>query len=122
MDKELFNYVAQRADILETSPASTQITKDAARAWKDDVADGADSPCVTKATEKLLDILEGRPTTIDGVIEFAKGPAAQIFGEDAAKAMLEKHLKRKEAGAKYCDCDACTAASELLAKFGRIEL
>ena len=35
---------------------------------------------------------------------------------------LAEQLKRKEAGAKYCNCPSCTAASELLAKFGRIEL
>ena len=74
------------------------------------------------ATDKLLDVLEGRPTTIDGVIAFAEGPAKQLMGEEAAAAMLAEQLKRKEAGAKYCNCPSCTAASELLAKFGRIEL
>ena len=77
---------------------------------------------VAAATDKLLDVLEGRPTTIDGVIAFAEGPAKQLMGEEVAAAMLAEQLKRKEAGAKYCNCPSCTAASELLAKFGRIEL
>jgi hypothetical protein len=122
MEKELFDYIAERADILSTSGASTQVTKDAALAWKEAVAaDGSDA-AVEDATNKLLDILDGRPTTIDGVIAFAQGPAKGMFGEEAAAKMLAEQLKRKEQGARYCNCDACTAASELLAKFGRIEL
>lgn len=120
MKQELFDYVSERADILSTSNSSTQVTKDAALAWKEAVA--ADPAAANEATNALLDVLEGRPTTIDGVIAFAQGPAKQLFGEEAAAQILAKQLKRKEAGAKYCDCEACTAASELLAKFGRIEL
>ena len=120
MEKELFDYIAERVDILSVSGASTQVTKDAALAWKEAVAaDGAD---VEAATTALLDILEGRPTTIDGVIAFAQGPAKQMFGEEAAEQMLAEQLARKEQGAKFCNCEACTAASELLAKFGRVEL
>lgn len=120
MEKELFDYVAERADVLSVSGASTQVTKDAALAWKEAVA--ADAAAADEATVKLLDVLEGRPTTIDGVIAFAQGPAAGMFGEEVAAQILAKQLARKEQGAKYCDCEACTAASELLAKFGRIEL
>ena len=122
MEKELFDYVATRVDALSVAGSSTQVTKDAALAWKDAVAaDGSDA-AVEKATTDLLDILEGRPTTIDEVIDFAQGPAAGMFGEEAAAKMLEEQLKRKEQGAKYCNCEACSAASELLAKFGRITL
>lgn len=122
MEKELFDYVTQRAEVLATSDASTQVTKDAAEAWKAAVAADASDAAVKAATEKLLDVLEGRPTTIDGVIAFAEGPAKQMFGEEAAAQILAKQQQRKAQGAKYCDCPSCTAASELLAKFGRIEL
>lgn len=122
MDKELFDYVSQRVDVLAVSSASTQVTKDAAQAWKDAVAtDGQD--VAAQATEKLLDVLEGRPTTtIDEAIAFAQGPAKECFGEEAAAKMLAQETQRKAQGAKYCSCEACTAASELLGKFGRIEL
>lgn len=120
MEKELFDYVAERVDILAVSNASTQVTKDAAAAWKKCVS--TDESAADGATETLLNILEGRPTTIDGVIAFAQGPAVAMFGEEAAADMLAEQTKRKEEGAKYCNCEACTAASELLAKFGRIEL
>ena len=122
MEKELFDYVAQRADVLSVADTSTQVTKDAALAWKAAVAADSSDAAVKDATNKLLDILEGRPTTIDGVIAFAEGPAKEMFGEEAAAQMLAEQLDRKEQGAKYCNCEACTAASELLAKFGRIEL
>lgn len=122
MDKETFDYVAERADVLETSYASTQVTKDAATAWKKAVAADNGDTAVEEATKQLLDILEGRPTTIDGVIAFAKGAAVEMMGAEAAAKMLEEQEQRKAAGAKYCNCPACTAASELLAKFGRIEL
>ena len=122
MEKELFDYVAERVDTLAAAGSSTQVTKDAALAWKEAVAaDGSDA-AVEEATNKLLDVLEGRPTTIDGVIAFAEGPAKELFGEEAAAQMLAEQLERKEQGAKYCNCEACAAASELLAKFGRIEL
>ena len=109
-------------EVLATNDASTQVTKEAAAAWEAAVAADASDEAVAAATDKLLDVLEGRPTTIDGVIAFAEGPAKQLMGEEAAAAMLAEQLKRKEAGAKYCNCPSCTAASELLAKFGRIEL
>lgn len=120
MEKELFDYVAQRVDILETADSSTQVTKDAATAWKKAVA--ADEAAADEATNALLDVLEGRPTTIDGVIAFLQGAGKELFGEEAAAQALEAQLARKEAGAKWCDCSACTAATEILAKFGRVEL
>lgn len=122
MEKELFDYVAKRADILAASNLSTQVTKDAAQAWKDAVAADASDAAAEAATTQLLDILEGRPTTIDGVIAFLEGPAKEMLGEEAAATGLATQLKRKEEGAKWCDCEACTAATEILAKFGRVEL
>ena len=122
MEKELFDFVNERADILVTSQSSTQVTKDAAQAWKDAIAADASDEAKQAATNKLLDILEGRPTTIDGVIAFASGPAKELMGDEAAAQMLEAQLKRKEQGAKWCNCPSCAAASELLARFGRVEL
>ncbi len=110
MDKELFDFVAERADILATADSSKQATKDAALDWKEAVE--ADPSCADAETAKL----------VEGVIAFLEGPAKEILGEEAAAAGLAAQLERKEAGAKWCDCPACTAATEILAKFGRIEL
>ena len=122
MNKETFDYVAERVDALADSEFSTQVTKDAAQAWKDAVAADSSDAAIDAATNDLLDVLEGRPTTIDGVIAFLQGPAIEMLGEDAAASALAAQQQRKEAGAKYCDCEACSAATEILAKFDRIEL
>lgn len=119
MEKELFDFVAERADILSTSGASKQETKEAALAWKSAV-EGASDEAVEAATAKFVDFLEGRPNTVEGVIAFAQGSAIEMFGKEAADQILAKQLERKEQGEKYCDCDACTAAVELLSKYGRI--
>lgn len=122
MEKELFDYIAARVDILEAADTSKQETKEAATAWKNAVAADASDEAVEAATNTLLDYLMGRLVTIDEVIAFAEGPAASIFGEEGAAAMLAEQKQRKEAGAKYCNCEAHTAATEILAKCGRIEL
>lgn len=120
MEKELFDYVAERVDILATADTSKQDTKDKAQAWKDAVA--ADPNAAEAATEELLDFLSGRMLGIDDLIAFCEGPGKGIFGEEAAANMAAAQKQRKEQGAKYCNCEAHTAAGELLAKFGRIEL
>lgn len=121
MDKELFDYVAERAEVLATADSSKQETKDAAAAWKQAV-EGADDAAVEAATKTLVDYLDGRPNTIDAVIAFAEGPAKQLMGEEAAATMAAEQKQRKEQGAKWCSCPSCAAASEILAKFGRCEL
>ena len=122
MEKETFDYVAERAEILSKSQASKKETAKAAQAWLDAVAADSSDAAVESATKVLLDYLDGRPNTIDSVIAFAEGPAVQMFGADAAAKMLEEQKARKEQGAKFCNCEACTAASEILAKLGRVEL
>lgn len=122
MEKETFDYVAERAEILSKAETSTQVTKDAATEWLNATAAGASDAAVDAATKKLLGTIEGRPTTIDGVIAFAEGPAVRLMGEEAAAQMLAAQKERKANGAKWCNCEACTAATQILAKFSRIEL
>lgn len=119
MEKELFDYVAERADILAESGASKQETKDAAIAWKNAV-EGASDEEIESATARFVDFLEGRPNTVENLIAFAQGPAIDMLGKDAAEQMLAAQLERKAQGEKWCSCDACTAAVEILAKFDRI--
>lgn len=119
MDQELFDYVAARVDTLSVADTSKQETKEAALAWKQAIADGKDAQ---EETEKLLDFLQGRMLPIDALIAFLEGPAADVFGAETAEAMLAAQKQRKEQGEKYCNCEAHTAAGELLAKFDRIEL
>ena len=116
MDKELFDYTAQKVEELLAATSSSKETLDAAQGWKDAIASGADAD---EATKELLDILDRHHTTIDELIGFAQGPAKDIMGEEVAAGMLAHALQIKGEGAKYCDCAACTAAHALLAKHGR---
>ena len=116
MDKELFDYTAQKVEELLAAPSSSQTTLEAAQGWKDAIAAGKDADAATKA---LLDAIDQHHTTIDELIGFASGAAKQIMGEEVAAGMLAHALEIKEKGAKYCDCAACTATHELLAKHGR---
>ncbi len=122
MDKELYDFVAKRADILSKSAASKQDTREVAEAWKQAVAADPSESAFDAATNALLDFLSGRMLGIDDVIAFAQGPAIHLLGEEAAGQMLAAQLQRKAEGAKYCNCEAHAAAGELLSKFGRIEL
>ena len=117
MDKELIDFVAERAEILATTPTSKKDTQEAAIAWKDAIAAGEDADA---ATAKLLDFLEGRMLGIDDLIAFVETAGASIFGEEQAAAMLVAQKERKAQGEKYCNCDAHAAAEALLTKFGRI--
>lgn len=116
MNAELFDLTKVKVDELLEASSSSQQTRDAAQAWKDAVASGAD---VDEATTTLLDALDEHHTTIDELIAFAEGPAREIMGLEVAANMLNHALEIKEKGAKYCDCAACTAAHALLAMHGR---
>jgi hypothetical protein len=119
MEKELFDFVAERVDTLMTTEASKQETKDAAATWKK-TAETGDDAAIEAATTELLDYLDGRPNTIDAVICFAEGPAKEIMGEEIAAQMLAAQQARKAQGEKWCNCPACTAAVEILEKFNRL--
>ena len=116
MEKELLDYTAQKVDELLAAFSSSQETRDAAQAWKDAIAAGADADA---ATRELLDVIDRHHTTVDELIAFAQGGAKELLGEETAAGMLAHALQIKEEGAKYCACAACTATHELLAKHGR---
>ena len=122
MEKELFDFVAERANILAAADTSKQDTKEAAQAWKDAVAADDSDASVEAATNALLDFLEDRMLGSDALIAFAEGPAVDIMGAEVAAGMLAGAKARKAEGWKYCICEAHVAAAELLGKFGRIEL
>lgn len=65
------------------------------------------------------ELLDYTAQKVDELIAFASGAAKDIMGEEVAAGMLAHAQEIKEKGAKYCDCAACTAAHELLAKHGR---
>jgi hypothetical protein len=116
MEKELLDYTAMKVEELLAAPSSSKVTLDAAKAWKESVAAGAD---VDAATTELLDAIDRHHTTIDELIAFTEGRAKDLLGEEVAAGMHAHALEIQAQGAKYCDCAACTAAHALLAKHGR---
>lgn len=116
MEKELFDYTAQKVEELLAAGSSSQNTRESCETWKKAIAEGGDADTATKV---LLDALDEHHTTIDELIAFASGTAKELMGEEAAAGMLAHAKEIKAAGAKYCDCAACTATHELLAKHGR---
>lgn len=119
MDKELIDFVNGKTTEMLAAPMASQTTKDAAQAWKDSIAAGADAEA---ATNTLMDAISAHQTTIDNVIAFAQSDRAkQIYGKEKAAGMLAHEQERKKAGAKFCDCLACKPCHEVLTKFGREE-
>ena len=66
------------------------------------------------AAKALLEEIEADITGIDDLVAFAHSDKAkEIFG-DGAKAFAEHADELKKSGAKYCDCQACSAGLEIL--------
>ncbi|CVH75616.1 hypothetical protein BN3658_00381 [Coriobacteriaceae bacterium CHKCI002] len=89
MEKELFDLVVERVGILSTLEAGKQEIKGAVLAWKS---------AVEAATVKLVDFLEGRPNTVEGIIPFAQGPAVEMLGKEAADRILYRTSRAQGAG------------------------
>ena len=61
--------------------------------------------------------LEADIMPIEELIAFVDSPAgAQVFGEDGVKKMSAHAHELKDNGSEFCDCGACTAAAEILAR------
>ena len=55
--------------------------------------------------------------SLDDLIAFAKSDRAVAYcGEEDAKQMLAHAEESKAAGAKFCDCEACSAALAIIDK------
>lgn len=119
MDKELLDFASAKVDEMLAAPSASAATKKAAQTWKDAIASGKDAET---ATDALLDAISEHQTTIDDLIAFASSDTGkQVFGEEGAAKMVAHSEKRKEAGARFCDCAACRPCHELLHRFGREE-
>ena len=68
-------------------------------------------------TKKYIAELEADIMPIDGLIAFANSEmGVKVFGEEMAKNVLAHAQDIKAKGAKYCDCPACKAVADILAK------
>jgi len=111
MTKEMTAFVTEKTRDLMAAPSCCPEAKAAAQAWLDAVGTDREQA----ETKKYLAELAADVTPIDGLIAFASSAAgAAHFGEAAAKGLLAHAQQIKAAGAKYCDCPACTAALAIL--------
>lgn len=112
MNKEVLDYVATKTQELINASTCSAETKAAAQAWLEAVGTEAEA----EETKKYVAELEEDIMPIDTLIAFAESDAGkQVFG--AAAENVAAHAREiKSAGAKYCDCPACTIAAEILEK------
>ena len=104
--KKIRDDLKAKVEALIAVPYCAEAIKTAAQAWLETYNDGNANQ---KPAKELVKALEENTNTIDETIElFASSP-------DYAE-MLEGAKAAKAAGAKWCTCEACTLASEILEK------
>lgn len=113
MNKEVLDYVVEKAHELMSAATCNSETKAAAQAWLD--ALGKDNE--EAETKKFIDEMEADIMPIDNLIAFAESEGGvQVFGADHTKVVAAHAKEIKDAGAKYCDCPACAAVEAILEK------
>lgn len=113
MNKEVLAYAKEKTNALIAAPSCSAEAKAAANAWLAAVG----TPEEAAETKKYIAELEEDIMPIDGLIAFAKSAAGEkVFGAEMA-ANVAKHAEQiKSEGAKFCDCPACAAVADILAK------
>lgn len=112
MKKEVLEFVTKQTHALIEAPTCCAEAKDAAKTWLASV--GTDREA--EETRRYLAQLEADIVTADGLAAFAESEAGKkVFGDEAPN--VAAHAREiKAAGAKYCDCPACTAVEAILEK------
>lgn len=113
MDKQMLDFVVKKTHEMTEAFSCSGEAKQAAQSWLDAV--GTDREAAE--TQKYISVLEGCLMPIDMLIAFAGSEQGrQVFGEEGAKNALAHSKQIKAEGAAYCDCPACVAVAEILAK------
>jgi len=113
MEKEVRDYVIGKTRDLLNAPSCCAEAKEAANAWLNAVGtDGEETETKKYISELKEDILP-----IDALIAFTESDAGiRVFGAEKAGKYHAHGIELKAAGAKYCDCPACSAAEAILGK------
>ena len=114
MKEDVKKFVIQKLNEMTSIPYCCKEAKAAAADWLN--ALGTDKEA--EQTKKLLTELEEDLLSIDEYIAFAGSEAGlKVFGsEEAVKKEIAHAQERQAAGAKYCDCPACSAVLAILDK------
>lgn len=96
---------------LISNPPCCRELQDAGRKWIDAI--GTDGEHA--AAEALIKELEEDVNTIDDTIAFFSSPfAKEHIPADVAEKLLKESIAAKEAGAKWCNCPACTKGAIIM--------
>ncbi|MCM1114264.1 MAG: molecular chaperone Hsp90 [Clostridium sp.] len=116
MKKELIDYITEKTHEMLSVDCCCQEARDAADMWLNAVETDNEIQVVKDYIAELEDDL----LPIDDLINFAKSErGAEIFGENQADEITHAE-KLKADGIKYCDCPACKAAQDIIAKKNEI--
>ena len=103
--------LTQLVQALLDAPTSNETVKEFAQSWIN--AEG--TPKQEELTKQLVSVAEQNIALIDETIGFAGSELAiQILGEEGAAKLLQHAKDIKAEGAKFCDCDACVAAKNII--------
>lgn len=113
MDQGILQEVVEITHKLIAAPTCSSETKAAARRWLEAVGTAAEG----EETKKYIEELEEDIMPIDTLIGFAASEQGrEYFGAETAAGIAAHAQEIKAAGAAYCDCPACAAAAEILAR------
>lgn len=113
MEKQVLDFVVEKTNELMLAQTCCQDLKAAAQKWLDAI--GTDNEVAE--TKNYFVELEEDIMPIDQLIDFAGSEAgANYFGADLAQNIVNHAIEIKTAGAKYCDCPACSAVEAILEK------
>ena len=110
--------LTQLVQALLDAPTSNETVKEFAQSWIN--AEG--TPKQEELTKELVSVAEQNIALIDETIGFAGSElATQILGTESAANLLQHAKDIKAEGAKFCDCDACVAAKNIIDLKAEIE-
>lgn len=111
MDNKILNDVIEKThELIHASTCSSE-AKTAAQRWLESLGTEREAA----ETKRYMDELEADIMPIDQLIGFAESDhGIEYFGADTAKNIVAHAKQIQAAGAKYCDCPACTAAAAIL--------
>ena len=117
MKKETLDFLTKKTHDLMDAPSCCPEAKKAALDWLDCVGTDREAD----ETKKYIAEIEDCILPIDDLIAFtASENGIKIFGEEKAKEFNAHGREIKEKGAKFCDCPACSAISEILERKSEI--
>ena len=103
--------LTQLVQALLDAPQSNPTVKEFAQSWLD--AEGTEKQA--ELTKQLVSVAEQNIALIDEVIDYARSERAiQSLGEEGAAKLLQHAKDIKAEGAKFCDCQACVAAKNII--------